>query len=983
MKNFVMAKIQSKLLLQTILMRFILILLLSGFSFLGNAQKLHELVNPFIGTGGHGHTFPGATAPFGMVQLSPDSRLDGWDGCSGYHYSDSVIYGFSHTHLSGTGCSDYGDVMLMPVMGNFKDKNEVFKPTVYSSKFKHETEKAHAGFYGVKLEDDQILCRMTATERTGFHEYQFLNKGKAYLVLDLLHRDELLESRINIVNKRTIEGFRRSKAWATDQWVYFRIEFSKNCIEQIEYTGKKGFKQTGIAFGFKMKKNEKLLVKVSLSAVNEAGAANNMSKEIPHWNFNQALTETENKWDKELGLIKVEGNTKDKQIIFYTALYHTFIQPNIASDVDGKYRGRDNLIHEAKGFDYYSVFSLWDTFRAAHPLYNLVQRKRSNDFIQTFIRQYKEGGRLPVWELWSNETDCMIGYHSVSVIADAWAKGIRNFNKKDAIEAMLHSANRDEHGLKSYKKNGFISIEDDAESVSKTLEYAYDDWCISTFLEGVQKEVFEKRAQSWKNIFDPKSGFMRPRSNGGFLEPFEPREVNNHFTEANSWQYSFFVPHDINGLMQAHGGAKNFEKKLDALFSENSKTTGREQADITGLIGQYAHGNEPSHHMAWLYNFTGNTNKTQGMIRRILESQYQNAPDGLSGNEDCGQMSAWFIMSSIGLYSVCPGTTSYETAAPYFDKIVVQTGLSKSFSILANDAAQNSFVVYRSINGNTNPGFKLEHEQLMENQIISYKLSKSELSFPIKENILPELKGLFPAPLIQTKKQAFKDSMLVSLGSLESPSLLYYSLNGSDKLIQYKAPFYIYKTTDIKCLATDLSGNRKNESNAHFHLIPHNWSIMLKSKITKPYTGGGDDALIDGLRGDENWRKGLWQGYWGQDFEAIIDLQKMKKVKTVKASFLQDSKSWILFPKNMEVSYSVDGENYMPFNTADFEVKPENETVSLLTLRTHQAKGVDAMFIKVKAKHYGKLPENHLGAGYPAYIFIDEIDILEDIEVAR
>ena len=978
-----MAKNQSKLLLQTIFMRIILFCFLSCLSLFTQAQKLHELVNPFIGTGGHGHTFPGATAPFGMVQLSPDSRLEGWDGCSGYHYSDSIIYGFSHTHLSGTGCSDYGDVMLMPVMGDFKDKNEVFKPSVYSSKFKHETEKAHAGLYQVKLEDDQILCRMTASERTGFHEYQFLKKGNAYLVLDLLHRDELLESKINIINKRTIEGLRRSKAWATDQWVYFRIEFSKDCIEQLEYSGKKGMKQTGIAFGFKMKKNEKLLVKVSLSAVNEAGAANNMQKEIPHWNFNQTLMETESKWDKELGLIQVEGNTKEKQIIFYTALYHTFIQPNIASDVDGKYRGRDNTIHVAKGFDYYSVFSLWDTFRAAHPLYNLVQRKRSNDFILTFLHQYKEGGRLPVWELWSNETDCMIGYHSVSVIADAWAKGIRDFNKSEAVEAMLHSANRDVLGLKAYKKNGFISIEDDAESVSKTLEYAYDDWCISTMLEGDQKAEFEKRAQYWKNVFDPETGFMRPRSNGGFLEPFEPREVNNHYTEANSWQYSFFVPHDINGLMLAHGGVKRFEKKLDDLFSEISQTTGREQADITGLIGQYAHGNEPSHHMAWLYNYTGQTQKTQSMVRRILETQYQNTPDGLAGNEDCGQMSAWFIMSSMGIYSVCPGTTTYETTAPYFDKIRVKTSENKSFTILGNEASTNPFVVFRSYNGNTLSGNRISHEQLMENCVISYKLSPKAVHINTAEIQLNPQLGIFPAPVIRAAKQAFKDSLLVTLESLESPYLLYYELNGSKKLNIYKEPFYIKKTTDIRCVATDRNGKRQNEVQAHFHLIPHNWSIQINSKITKPYTGGGNDALIDGIRGDENWKKGLWQGYWGQDFEAIIDLKKMKNVKTVQASFLQDSKSWILFPKNLEVFYSVDGINYTPFGLAEYEVKPENETIGLLTLRTYQQKGIDAKFIKVKAKHYGKLPENHLGAGYPAYIFIDEIDVLEDIEVAR
>jgi predicted alpha-1,2-mannosidase len=553
------------------------------------AQNYAQLVNPFIGTGGHGHTFPGATAPFGMVQLSPDTRLTGWDGCSGYHYSDSAIYGFSHTHLSGTGCSDFGDILLMPTQKKYSQKEQLFDAEFYKSRFSHTNEKAYAGFYQVLLNDDHIAVKLTASERVGFHEYQFQKAGTVNVVLDLLHRDELIESKITQVNNTTITGLRRSKAWAEDQWVFFRIEFSKPFIGSfIDHKNNNKY-ATGMAFEFDVKKKETIKVKVSLSAVDEAGATKNMQSEIPGWSFEQTLQSTTKKWNKELGLIQVEGNTKNNQQIFYTALYHCFIQPNIASDIDGRYRGRDLQIHQTDGFTYYSVFSLWDTFRAAHPLYNLVQAERSNDFIKTFLQQFKESGKLPVWELASNETNCMIGYHSASVIADAWAKGIRNYDKQLVIAALLQSANANERGIGTYKTKGYLAIDDESESVSKTLEYAYDDWCISTFLEDELQVQFIKRSESWKNLFDPSTGLMRPRKNGGWLYPFEPREVNNHYTEANAWQYSFFVPHDINGLIGRHGSAEKFEQKLDELFSTNSETTGRNQADITVLICQYAH----------------------------------------------------------------------------------------------------------------------------------------------------------------------------------------------------------------------------------------------------------------------------------------------------------------------------------------------------------------------------------------------------------
>lgn len=714
-------------------------------------QNYQQYVNPFIGTGGHGHTFPGATTPFGMVQLSPDTRIDGsWDGCSGYHYSDNVIYGFSHTHLNGTGVSDFGDIMIMPTMGKPNLNNKI-----YSSKFSHQNEKATPGFYSVKLDKHNIDVRLTASTRVGFHEYTFNSSGQANIILDLNHRDKLLEGEVHVINSRTIQVTRISEAWAKNQVVYAQIEFSVPMkttdirsngdymhSPENEYIGGT---ETAICFSKQVKKGEKILVKVSLSPTSYEGAKLN-SSEIKGWDFNKAKTEAEQLWNKELSKIEITEADINKKTVFYSALYHTMIQPNIAQDVDGKYRGRDNKIHIADGFDYYSVFSLWDTFRAAHPLYTLIEKKRTADFINTFLKQYEQGGRLPVWELASNETDCMIGYHSVSVMADAMAKGIKGFDYEKAFEAAKHSAMLDHLGLDAYKKNGFISMDDEHESVSKTLEYAYDDWCIAQMAMILNKtddnSYFMKRSQSWKNVFDWKTGFMRPKKNGGWDKPFEPKEINNNFTEGNSWQYSFFVPQDIPGMIEAYGGAAKFEAKLDEMFNSESKTTGREQVDVTGLIGQYAHGNEPSHHIAYLYNYVGKPEKTTEKVHYILENFYKNTPDGLIGNEDCGQMSAWYVLSSIGIYAVTPGNAEWSSTEPYFDTIKVNfedktlKGISKKMLI--------DELKYFAIKNND-------------------KVFKNSLTF----------NKIIPVPVIQAESKSFKDAMKVAIISQNPKDTIY------------------------------------------------------------------------------------------------------------------------------------------------------------------------------------------------------------------
>ena len=927
-------------------------------SIISQAQDYAKHVNPFIGTGGHGHTFPGATVPYGMVQLSPDTRIDGsWDGCSGYHYSDNLIYGFSHTHLNGTGVSDYGDIMLMPTMGEPSFDNKV-----YSSSFSHVNEKASAGFYSVKLDKHNIDVRLTTSTRVGFHEYTFNKAGQANIILDLNHRDKLILGEIKIINDKTIEVLRRSEAWARDQYVYARIEFNvpliisnargKNKPKDL-YTGDEELK---ISFSKQVKKGEKILVKVALSPTSYEGAKLN-SSEINHWDFEKVHKDAIAAWNKELSKIEVTSDDKDKLAIFYTALYHTMMQPNIAQDLDGKYRGRDNKIHVAEGFDYYTVFSLWDTFRGAHPLYTLIDKKRTADYINTFIKQYEQGGRLPVWELTSNETDCMIGYHSVSVIADAMVKGIKGFDYEKAFEASKASAMRDVLGLDAYKKNGFISIDDEHESVSKTLEYAYDDWCIAQMALLLNKkedyQYFMKRSQNWKNIFDWETGFMRPKKNGGWDKPFDPREVNNNFTEGNSWQYSFFVPQDIYGMIEAYGGKEKFEAKLDEMFNSESKTTGREQVDVTGLIGQYAHGNEPSHHMAYLYNYVGKPEKTNAKVKYILDNFYTNTPDGLIGNEDCGQMSAWYVLSSMGIYNITPGNRNFNWTViePFFDEIKVKLENG------SDDVINKKEIIV----DNSSFGFE-----------VNYLRTSKEYNL------------IIPVPVIQSESKAFKDNLKIELKSQNSNDVIFYSTNDAtskvdDRIfIKYTKPFSIDLTTDVFAYVEN-NGQKSNTISATFFKKPNNYSINIKSVYNPQYHAGGPEGLLDGILGTENWRKGDWQGYQSQDFEAVVDLKEVKELFSFKANFLQDSRSWILMPTHLEFLISTDNVNFTSVGSLDIAknsgIDPKDENSFTREFGVLLEKKKSARYVKVVAKNFGKLPEWHQGAGGDAFIFIDEITI--------
>ena len=710
-------------------MKILLMLLVSG---------LTGFVSPFIGTDGHGHTFPGATYPFGMVQLSPDTRLEGWDGCSGYHYSDKVVYGFSHTHLSGTGCSDYGDILLMPVEGYVK---AALTHDDYSSGFSHDSESAKPGYYSVHLDRWNVDVELTAGRRTGMHRYTFKGKAKPEVMMDFNHRDSVIGARISVTKTKTstiVKGLRRSYGWSGDQPVFYYIVYSAPAINVWQQDS------TRLLLQFPKQPDGRIIAKIGISSVSEENAKANLDSEMPEGSFDFEVLRrsTLAAWEKYLDKIEIPTEDKDAATTFYTALYHTAMAPNVMSDVNGEYYGHDKQVHKAVGYDQYTVFSLWDTFRALHPLMAIIEPERTSDFISSFLAIYSQSGRLPVWELWGYETECMIGFHSVPVIVDAYAKGIRDFDADLALDAMVASANYPKFGLGEFNQYGYVPADKARESVSKTQEYAFDDWCIASFAKkladakmnklinvpwnpdsldafayGRYKKVYEEyigRASYWKNLFDPETHFMRPRfADGSWLTPFNPKQLGTHYTEGNAWQYSFMVPQDIDTFIKMYGGDKAFCERLDSLFNTSSEVEGF-ISDVTGLIGQYAQGNEPSHHMAYLYSYAGEPEKTAYYVDRICKTLYGPGPDGLCGNEDCGQMSAWYVFSALGFYPVTPGSDIYVIGTPQFDRAIIHLSNGNRFTINAKRTSSSDIYVQSATCGSYPENYRsfITHDQI-------------------------------------------------------------------------------------------------------------------------------------------------------------------------------------------------------------------------------------------------------------------------------
>jgi len=946
-------------------------------------KTLISYVNPFIGTGGHGHTYPGVTMPFGMMQLSPDTRLDGWDGCSGYHYSDDEIYGFSHTHLSGTGVSDYGDILIMPTNAQTFN-NGADGEKGYKSKFSHDNEVAEPGFYKVHLDDTDIDVSLTVSKRSGIHKYEFPQAENQFAIVDLIHRDKVLDAKIERISDTEIVGYRFSKAWAKDQRLYFIIKTShpfKDVLQSPPKTGLKGAQK--IALQFKNPNNEPIYLKIGISAVDIEGAKKNLKEEIGDQTFEQVKKTAQNFWEQQLKKIVIESDNIDYKTNFYTSMYHVSLAPNLYQDVDGRYRGMDMEIHKTKDFDYYTVFSLWDTYRAAHPLYTIIEQDKTNDFINTFLAKHDEGGIMPIWDLSANYTGCMIGYHAVPVIADAYLKGIRGYDKDKALEAMMHSATRDKLGLKSYKEFGFIPLEEESESVSKTLEYAYDDWTIAQMAKAMNKNDIYKdyieRAQNYKNVFDPETQFMRGRFRNTWFAPFDPYEVNFNYTEANSWQYSFYVPQDVSGFIDLLGGKDKLETNLDKLFGAKDQTSGSHQVDITGLIGQYAHGNEPSHHMAYLYNFVNKPHKTQEKIHQILTELYTNTPDGISGNEDCGQMSAWYIFSAIGFYPVTPGSNQYIIGTPLFEKATFNLENAKTFTVSTENLSEtNIYIEAATLNGKPYNLSYISHEDIMKGGTLHFKMKGTTTNWATKDNEIPITKIqdhiIVTPPFIAKGDTAFKGKTEVELQSNTKEASIYYSKNNADYKI-YEKPFTISEALTLQ-VYSKLNGKRSKIITTKFFKIDSNLSIKLESEYANQYNAGGNDALIDGVLGTQGFRTGTWQGYFDTDVVATVDLGSLKTINSVSINFLQDQKSWIFLPTNVLILGSRHNKKFEEIDNYNFGAIAPKESSMVSTYNKNDI-NKEFRYIKVVAKKLGQLPEWHLGFKHDgrSWLFIDEIII--------
>ncbi|BDD05460.1 GH92 family glycosyl hydrolase [Aureibacter tunicatorum] len=707
-----------------------------------------SFVDPFVGTGSWGHTYPGATVPHGMVQLSPDNGTSGWDRISGYHYDDSTIASFSHTHFSGTGVGDLYDVAFMPYT---KPAQTGKKELGVYSIFSHDKESAKPGYYKVHLDDYNIDVELTATERVGLQRYTFPESNQAQIKLDLkraMNWDATMDTDIQIIDNQTIAGKRFSKGWAPDQRVYFYTVFSKPFdayeVEEFDINGKK---RNGIAhFSYKTKKGEQILVKTAISSVSIENAKQNMEAELSGFDFEQVALDAHKLWEKALSKITIKTDDEEAKIAFYTGMYQTMMAPTTFSDVNGEYKGVDGNTQKAEGFKRYDTFSLWDTFRALHPLFTITQPDNVNDMINSMLAHYKESGLLPVWSFAGNETNCMLGYHTAPVILDAYMKGIRNFDAELALEALVKSAMQDQLGLKSYKELGYTAQDEQETSVSYTLEYAYDDWCIAQLAKELGKqdiyEQFTKRANNYKNTFDPSSNFMRARDlDGNWSEGFDPIDYkNHHYMEGNAWQYTWFVPQDVKGMIELMGGNEKFSNQLDELFNtEHPVPEGGFPEWISGLKGIYVHGNEPSHHVAYLYNYAQKPWKTQEIIRYILSNLHKPTPEGIVGNEDCGQMSAWYVFSSLGFYPVNPADQSYVIGTPIFEEATINLDNGKSFVIKANNVSKENFYI-QSVTLNGQPLNKsfITHQQLANGGEIVFEMgSKPNKNWGADANAVP------------------------------------------------------------------------------------------------------------------------------------------------------------------------------------------------------------------------------------------------------
>ena len=749
------------------------------YNTLQNIEDLTAYVDPFIGTGGHGHTFPGATRPFGMVQVSPVNGTQGWDWVSGYHHSDSVMVGFAHLHLSGTGIGDLLDLLVMPTNKaldlNVATTNRDKLP--YKSTYSHSNESASPGYYQVYLETPKVNAEVTSTLRTGYHKYTFQEESTIQsLVIDLgfaINWDKPLETALTIENSTTITGYRHSTGWAKNQKVFFVAEFSKPIIAHNLYQNHKLAEGNSVAavktaaqLFFNPTDDNTLQLKLALSSVSIENAKENLHNPGT-FNFDETRAASQDAWQEALAKIVVQTPTDSLKTIFYTSLYHAQIAPTTFSDKNGQFRLQNDSIAQATNYTAYSTLSLWDTFRAEHPLLTILNPTLTSDVVNSMLAYYDESGSLPVWTLYGNETNTMTGYHSIPVIVEAYKKGIRNYDVEKAYQAMKTTMMQDARGLEAYKQYGYLPFDKMDESVTITLEYAYNDWCVAQMAKALNKaddyHYFMKRAEAWKHLLDIDTGFMRGKSSDGksWNQPFDPKHSSHRqhtdYTEGNAWQHSWFVLHDTDAFIDMHGGTEPFTQHLEQLFAESSEITGSNLSpDISGLIGQYAHGNEPSHHIAFLFNKAGQPRRTQYWTREILTTQYSTKPDGISGNEDAGQISAWYVLASLGIYSFNPALAEYEITSPLFETSKIELPNGNTFTIKANNLSmENRYIQSITLNGEPYNKWSISHDTLLRGGEMVFEMGSNPKPNYLSSNTILLLDTTTPSSVTNLNKNTF------------------------------------------------------------------------------------------------------------------------------------------------------------------------------------------------------------------------------------
>lgn len=941
-------------------------------------------VNIFIGTSGTGHTHPSSSLPFGMIQLGPDTKYNGWEACSGYTYTDTEIYGFSHTHLSGTGVEDLCDVLVTPQIGAIKWTAKYKDPNGYAHSFKKENETASPGYYSVKL-DNGIKADFTVTERAGIHRYSFpkTNEQKSIL-LDLTHRDQLLDFTLNADENGHISGNRLSKSWVSNQNLFFDLDFSTP-PKEIVFNKEKN----KVAFIFESNV-ENIEIRVGLSYTDLEGAQKNKKEELKNLTFNQVRNLATQKWEKEFETVMTSSSDTTALINFYTGLYHAYLCPNILSDVDGRYRFREQIFQLPAQKKQYSTFSLWDTFRSTHPWYVVFQKERTIDFIESFNRIFENRGDLPVWDLAGEETNCMIGFHSVSVIADAYVKGITSIPVEELIKAVTSASNLAKFSRDKFNENNYLDYTIEHESVSKSLEYAYDSYCIYQFLNKAKQNGFSvdnrlldeylKRSLFFINHYNPSNQFMQARNGGVWDKNFNPNAVMFHYTEGNSWQYSLFAPHAIGVLKQLMGGEDALEKWLDNLFTADSNLAGIHQVDITGLIGQYAHGNEPSHHVAYLYNYTKSPHKGNQIIHKIVKEFYLNNPDGLIGNEDCGQMSSWLNWTNLGLFPICPGNTIYEFGLPQFD---TTRFLFDSHWITVSREQQSSESIYIQdvLVDNKSWGKRfITHEDLAKYSTIHFILGDEPSKMYSEKEQAPTLNSIgnyIPLPFIKKGEAHFEKETTIELGTVYSEKFIIQYQSNNSKWMNYTVPFHLSKSATLKIRNKDKNEDRFSEEvTNYFKKKDGSVTITLETPPSKTYSANLEESLLDGQFGGSEYRNGHWLGWNNPTVTGTIVFTKPKTINELSFNFLIDLSPWIFPIKNIQLEFELkNGEKIIrTLENPIYSIELPHDSKSRNVI-PHVESLKNVKKVKFVFENYGLLPDWHPGAGSKTWIFLDEITI--------